>query len=106
MWAKLVSSASVRTIQVNDTDYLQVVRYFRKDGKNRIKVIKSFGQDTLENRLKAQQFASNYNSLAEIAQQELERNETKNNIVTIALVLFGLILGAAIIKDLIDEIFS
>lgn len=100
----MVSSASVRTVKVSNTNYLQVVRYYRIDGKNKTKVIKSFGRDILENRLKAQQFATNYNSLAEIAKKEFERNESKTNLLTFSLVLFGVILGAAIIKEILDEI--
>ncbi len=99
----MVSSASVRTTKVGDTHYLQVVRYYRKDGKNKTKVIKSFGRDMLENRLKAQQFATNYNSLADMAKKELERNEKRGNLWTFALVLFGAILGAAIINEILDE---
>ena len=102
----MVSSASVRTVKVADNNYLQVVRYYRKDGKSKTKVIKSFGRDVLENRLKAQQFATNYNSLADMAKKELERKETIGNLMTFALVLFGAILGAAIIKEILDEIAS
>ena len=102
----MVSSASVRTTTVNDNHYLQVVRYYRKDGKNKTKVIKSFGRDTLENRLKAQQFASNYNSLADMAKAELERNEKIGSLLTFALVLFGAILGATIIQEIIKEVGS
>jgi len=100
----VVSSASVRTVKVSDTNYLQVVRYYRIDGKNKTKVIKSFGRDILENRLKAQQFATNYNSLADMAKTEFERKETIGNLLTFALVLFGAILGAAIIKEILEEI--
>ena len=102
----LVGLASVRTVNVNNQLYLQVVRYYKKNGKYKTKIIQSFGRDNLENRLKAQQFASTYNSLADIAKQELERNVGYENLLKGALVIFGLILGAAIITELITEIFG
>lgn len=100
----MVSSASVRTVKVSNNNYLQVVRYYRKEGKSKTKIIKSFGRNTLENRLKAQQFATNYNSLADMAKTEFERKETLSSLLTFALVLFGTILGAAIIKEILEEI--
>lgn len=102
----MVGTASVRTVKVNEQQYLQVVRYFRENGKYKTKIIKSFGRDNLENRLKAQQFASTYNSLADIAKKEYERNIGFENLLRGALVIFGLILGAAIITELISEIFE
>ena len=38
--------------------------------------------------------------------KEIERKETIGNLMTFALVLFGAILGAAIIKEIFDEIAS
>ena len=102
----MVGTASVRTVKVNEQQYLQVVRYFRENGKYKTKIIKSFGRDNLENRLKAQQFASAYNSLADIAKKEFERNIGFENLLKGAMVIFGLILGAAIITEIINEVFG
>ena len=102
----MVGSASVRTVTVSGKSYLQVVRYIRENGKYKTKIIKSCGRDNLENRLKAQQFASTYNSLADIAKKEFERNIDFENLLRGALVIFGLILGAAIITELINEVFG
>jgi hypothetical protein len=102
----LTGLASVRTVTVKDKKYLQVVRYEKNNGKYKTKVIKSFGRDNLENRLKANQFSSTYNSLADIARKEMERDVALERILSLALGLFGLILGAAIVKELLEEIFT
>ena len=48
--------------------------------------------------------ATNYNSLADMTKKEYERKETIGNLLTFALVLFGAILGATIIKEILEEI--
>lgn len=102
----MVGRASVRTVKVNGQPYLQVVRYFRENGKYKTKIIKSFGRDDLENRLKAQQFASTYNSFADIAKKEYEKKVGFEKLLKGALVIFGIILGAAIITEIINEVFE
>ena len=97
----------VRSTRVGGRDYLQVVRYVNESGKSRLHVIKSFGRDNLENRLKANQFASNYNSLYDQAQTELQNQAV--NVETLlkgALVVFGIFLGAKIISEILDELFE
>jgi hypothetical protein len=102
---KLEMAASVRTISVGQRSYLQVVEYSNQGGKRSMKILKSFGQDSLQNRLKAEQFASNYDTLRSIAQREAQQpNVTAENLLKGALVIFGLILGAKIISDIIDEV--
>jgi len=97
--------ASVRTINVRGRSYLQAVEYASAGGKRSVKILKSFGPDNLQNRLRAEQFASNYDTLRSIAQREAQQpNVTAENLLKGALVIFGLILGAKIISDIIDEI--
>ncbi len=101
------SLASVRSTRVSGRDYLQVVRYVNESGKSRLQVVKSFGRDNLENRLKANQFASNYNSLYDQAQTESHDQAVNvENLLKGALVVFGIFLGAKIISEILDEIFE
>ncbi len=101
------TTASVRTINVNGRNYLQVVEYINENGKRRLKILESFGVDNLQNRLKAEQFASNYNTLKSIAQKEAQQpNANIENLLKGALVIFGIILGAEIISGIIDELSS
>jgi len=98
-------AASVRTINVAGRSYLQVVEYVNVGGKRSVKILKSFGLNDLQNRLQAEQFASNYNTLRSIAQREAEQpNVNIENLLKGALVIFGIILGAKIISDIIDEL--
>ena len=97
--------ASVRTITVGGRNYLQVVKYDKVGGKRRIKILKSFGPDNLQNRLKAEQFASNYNTFRSVAQREAQQpNVNFPNLLTGALVIFGIILGAKIIHEIINDL--
>jgi len=97
--------ASVRTINVGGRSYLQVVEYVNVGGRRSIKILKSFGTDNLQNRLQAEQFASNYNTLRSIAQREVQQPDVNiENLLKGALVIFGIILGAKIISDIIDEL--
>lgn len=89
--------ASTRIITVSGIPYLQVVDYKKtKDGKPKIDVVKSFGRDSLENRMKAEQFSASYDKLKEIAEQEKEQNNSKD-LLGPALAIFGIILGAAVV---------
>lgn len=89
--------ASTRTITVGGIPYLQVVDYKKtNDGKTKIDVIKSFGRESLENRMKAEQFAISYDKLKEIAEQEKKNNDSKE-LLTPALAIFGIVLGATIV---------
>ena len=98
---------SVRTINVGGKRYLQVVEYFNVGGKRKTRILKSFGPNTLENRLKAEQFASNYNTFRSIAQREVQQaNVNIENLLKGALVIFGIILGAKIISDIIDALVN
>jgi hypothetical protein len=97
--------ASVRTINVGGRSYLQVAEYINVGGKRSVKILKSFGPNDLQNRLQAEQFASNYNTLRSIAQREAQQpNVNIENLLKGALVIFGIILGAKIISDIIDEL--
>jgi hypothetical protein len=95
--------ASVRVINVGGRNYLQVVEYVNVGGKSTIKVLRSFGQDNLENRLQAEHFASNYNSFKAIAKKEVKPGNS-GDFLKAALVIFGIILGAAIISEIVDEL--
>lgn len=95
--------ASVRVINVGGRNYLQVVEYVNVSGKRSIKILKSFGPDNLQNRLQAEQFASNYNTFRAIAQREVQQGNAAD-FLKVALAIFGIILGAAIISDIIDEL--
>lgn len=97
--------ASVRTINVGGRNYLQAVEYVNLGERRSIRVLKSFGPDNLQNRLQAEQFVSNYNTLRSIAQREVQQpNVDIQNLLKAALVIFGIILGAAIISEIIDEL--
>jgi len=97
--------ASVRIINVGGRSYLQVVEYVNVGGRRSIKILKSFGTDNLQNRLQAEQFASNYNTLRSIAQREVQQPDVNiENLLKGAVVIFGIILGAKIISDIIDEL--
>lgn len=97
--------ASVRIITVGGRNYLQAVEYVKVGEKRRIKILKSFGPDNLQNRLKAEQFASNYNTFRSVARKEIKKpNVTAQDFLTGALVIFGIILGAKIISDIIDAL--
>jgi hypothetical protein len=97
--------ASVRTITVGGRNYLQVVEYVKVGEKRRIKILKSFGPDNLQNRLKAEQFASNYNTFKSVAQKEAQQpNVDIGKLLTGALVIFGIILGAKIISEIINDL--
>jgi hypothetical protein len=95
--------ASVRIISVNGRNYLQVVEYVNIGGKRSIKILKSFGLNNLQNRLQAEQFASNYNTFRTIAQREVQQGNAAD-FLKAAFVIFGIILGAAIISEIVDEL--
>ncbi|AIC16817.1 hypothetical protein [Nitrososphaera viennensis] len=99
---------SVRTTTIGGISYLQVVRYLKTpDGKTKIDVVKSFGRDTLENRLKAEQFAASYDKLEEFASQfKQQQGRESNELLSVALAIFGVVLGAAIVSAIIANIFS
>lgn len=100
-------AASVRVINVGGRSYLQAVEYINEGGRRSLKILKSFGQDNLQNRLQAEQFVSNYNTLRSIVQREAQQPNTNiDNLLKGALVIFGIILGAKIISDIIDELSS
>ena len=95
--------ASTRTVVVGGTPYLQVVEYKKtKDGKAKIDVVKSFGRDTLENRMKAEQFSASYDKLKEMAVQQGSQNSS-SEMISAGLAIFGIILGAAIVVGVLKE---
>ena len=99
---------SVRTVSIGGVPYLQVVSYVKQqDGRTKIDVVRSFGRETMENRMKAEQFANSYNTLKDLASQfkNQRRNNDDNDLLSSALAIFGVILGAGIIAGIIHEIF-
>ena len=94
---------STRTIKVAGKQYLQVVKYNKiSNGKTRVKVVKTFGENSLENRMRAEQFSISHNQLKELAIQNREQHNTED-IVRAGLTIFGIILGAAVVGAVIDE---
>ena len=94
---------STRTVKVGGKQYLQVVKYKKiQDGKTKVKVIKTFGENSLENRMRAEQFTTSHNQLKELAIQNREQHNTED-IVRAGLTIFGIILGAAVVGAVIDE---
>jgi hypothetical protein len=103
----VTTMASVRTTNVGGRCYLQVVEYVNVGGRKSTRILKSFGPNDLQNRLQAEQFASNYNTFRLVAQKEVQQaNVNVDNLLKGALVIFGIILGAKIISDIIDEVTS
>jgi hypothetical protein len=90
--------AWVRTTTVGGQQYLQVVE---TQPNGSLVVLRSFGPYTVESFLKAQQFAASYNQLNEIQRNPPTTNA--NDLVKAALVIFGAILGAAIIDGLFGQ---
>ena len=87
---------TVRMVSVSGKDYLQVVQYIKKTQKGyKIKVVKSFGLNGLENRLKAEQFACAYDELQILYNRYVLSGEyNEKEFITSSLVLFGHILGS------------
>jgi hypothetical protein len=90
--------AWVRTTTVSGQQYLQVVE---TQPNGSLVVLRSFGPYSVESFLKAQQFAASYNQLTEI--QRNPPTTDANGLVKAALVIFGAILGAAIIDELFGQ---
>jgi hypothetical protein len=99
---------SVRTVRVSGVDYIQVVDYKPSSGQTRVDVVKSFGRYSLENELKAQQFAADYDRLKDLARKQASQStnqEERQDFLSSALAVFGIVLGAAAIIALLNEIF-
>ena len=97
--------ATIRKIKVRGKTYLQVVRYeYDQFGKRHLTVLKSFGQDTPLNYLKAKQFEANYNVLESVlAQPNVDSTEKVIMLENLALATFGAILGYELIKKLFGK---
>jgi len=94
---------TTRTVKVGGKHYLQVVKYNKiPDGKTRVKVVQTFGENSLENKMKAAQFSTSYNQLQDLAIQNREQHNSEE-IVRAGLAIFGIILGAAVVGAVIDE---
>jgi len=94
---------TMRTVKVGGKQYLQVVKYNKiPDGKTKVKVVKTFGENSLENRMRAEQFSASHNQLKELAIQNREQPNT-TEFVRAGLAIFGIILGAAVVTAVIDE---
>jgi len=92
-----------RSVKVGGKHYLQVVEYKKThDGKTKTEVLKSFGENSLENKMKAEQFSASYDQLKELTIQHREQNNS-DDIRSAGLAIFGIILGAVIVGALIDE---
>lgn len=92
-----------RAVKVAGKQYLQVVEYKKnQDGKTKVKVVKTFGENTLENRMRAEQFSSSYDQLKEFTIQHGEQNDS-DDFRSAGLAIFGIILGVVIVGAVIDE---
>lgn len=99
--------ASVRVVNVGGVEYLQVAEYRRVDGQPRVEIVKSFGRESIENRLRAEQFAAEYDRLRRLALEHARQGNaqaTRDSFQNSALATFGLILGAAIVIGLLNEV--
>jgi len=95
--------ASTRTVKVGGKHYLQVVEYKKThDGRTKTEVLKSFGENSLESKMRAEQFSASYDQLRELSIQHREQNSS-DDILSAGLAIFGIILGAAIVGAVIDE---
>ena len=97
---------STRRVVVGGIPYIQVVDYKKThEGKTKIDVVKSFGRDTLESRMKAGQFSASYEKLKELAIQQRDQSSS-GDFASTALAIFGIILGTAIVVGVLGEIFG
>jgi len=95
--------AATRTVKVGGKHYLQVVEYKKiQDGKTKVDVLKSFGENSLENKMRAEQFSVSHNQLKELAIQHREQNDS-GDILSAGLAIFGIILGVAVVGAVINE---
>jgi hypothetical protein len=94
----MLGAAWVRTVNVSGKRYLSVVE---TQPNGSIKVLQSFGQHSIENWLKANQYATSYNNLRDLRQQAPTTDG--NTLLKAALAIFGVILGAAIIEELFKD---
>jgi len=96
-WAKIVS---LRTVRVNGKEYLQVVEYKSIQGKEKVIILKSFGENTLMNRLQAIQFKASFQALKTFkTDANVQGAEDLQTVINLALVAFGAILGIKFITD-------
>lgn len=101
--------ASVRVVKVGSSEYLQVVEYSRSGNQVKTRVLNSFGRNTWENRLKAEKYAADYDRLRQVATEYANSpggQNSRNDLLNSALAVFGLILGAAVVVALLNEIFG
>jgi len=91
--------ARVRTVRVGEKRYLQVVE---NTASGSIDVLQSFGDYTIENWFRANQFANAYNQLRELTTQPRPTGDSEA-FFRAALAIFGVILGAAIVASLLGE---
>ena len=90
--------AWVRTTSVGGQQYLQVVQ---TNPNGSLTVLRSFGPWSVENYLKAQQFAASYNQLTEI--QRSPPTNDADALFKTALAIFGAIVGYTIINELFGQ---
>lgn len=69
-------------------------------------MLSSFGQNTVENWLPANQFASSYDQLRAIGARAAENKVDWDELLKGALTVFGVILGAAIVAAVLNEILG
>jgi len=94
---------ATREVKVGGKHYLQVVEYKKThDGRTKTEVLKSFGENSLENKMRAEQFSASYDRLKELTIQQREQNSSAD-ILSAGLTIFGIILGAAVVGAVIDE---
>ncbi len=95
-----MGEAWVRTVTVNGQRYVQAV--VTQPGGS-VKILQSFGQYGSESWLKAQQFVASYNRLLELRGERRSQAFGANELLTAGLAIFGIILGAKIVQELLAE---
>jgi hypothetical protein len=87
-------------VRVNGKEYLQVVEYKSIQGKEKVIILKSFGENTLMNRLQAIQFKASFQALKTFkTDANVQGAEDLQTVINLALVAFGAILGIKFITD-------
>lgn len=87
-------------MRVNGKEYLQVVEYKSIQGKEKVIILKSFGENNLMNRLQAIQFKASFQALKAFkTDANVQGAEDLQTVVNLALVAFGAILGIKFITD-------
>lgn len=96
--------ASIRVINVNNKEYIQVITYEPGVyGHSRVKILKAFGSNTTANMIEAKIFKANYDIL-----ESLKSDPDVNTVDTMGLIekVGGLTAGAILGWKVIEYLFG